>query len=120
VYKRTDKKLFLEKEEDAIKEGKSVRFNIFLFAIPAFCDCMGSTLQLIALNFINSSVYQIIRGGTIVTTFLFSILILKTKAERYQVLGSILAFIGVLVVGISAVVFSESAQSVVQSPIVGA
>jgi len=80
---------------------------------------MASTLQLVSLNFINSSVYQIIRGGAIITTFLFSILILKKKVERYQVLGSILAFIGVAVVGISAVLFSDSPQALPKSPMVG-
>jgi len=57
VYKHVDKKLFLEKEERAIKEGKSVKFNKFLLAIPAFCGSVVSTLQLVSLNFINSSVY---------------------------------------------------------------
>ena len=47
------------------------------------------------------------RGGTIVTTFVFSILVLKIKAKSYQTAGSVLAFIGVGVVGVSAVAFSE-------------
>ncbi len=53
--------------------------NKFLLAIPAMCDFVTSTLKYIALNFIPGSVYQMMRGGTIVTTFLFSIIFLKIK-----------------------------------------
>jgi len=94
-----------------MKDGKLVKFNKLLLAIPASCDCIASTLLLISLNFIDSSVYQMMSGGTIVTTFLFSILVLRVKPKRYQVLGSVLAFIGVGIVGISAIAFSDSAQA---------
>jgi len=50
------------------------------------------------------------RGGTIVTTFIFSILILKAKAQKSQIFGSALAFIGIVVVGASALIFSDSPQ----------
>lgn len=47
------------------------------------------------------------RGGTIVTTFIFSLIILKIKAKTYQILGSALAFFGVAIVGISALLFAD-------------
>ena len=53
--------------------------NVFLLAIPSVCDLITSTLQYIALNFIPGSVYQMMRGGAIVTTFIFSICFLKVK-----------------------------------------
>lgn len=53
--------------------------NKFLLAVPAFCDFVTSTLQYIALNFIPGSVYQMMRGGTIITTFIFSIVFLRAK-----------------------------------------
>jgi len=80
-------------------------------SIPAFFTCIASTLQLVSLNFIASSVYQMLRGGTVVTTFLFSICFLKIKVAKYQVVGSILVVIGILVVGVSALAFSSSATS---------
>lgn len=67
---------------------------------------MASNMQLISLNFIAGSVYQMMRGGTIVTTFIFSILILKIRVKKHQIAGSVLAFLGVAIVGISAVAFS--------------
>jgi len=82
--------------------------NKFLLAVPAFCDFVTSTLQYIALNFISGSVYQMMRGGTIVTTFLFSILFLKSKVKKCQIVGSLLALVGVTIVGVSNMIFTSS------------
>ena len=82
--------------------------NKFLLAVPAFCDFVTSTLQYIALNFISGSVYQMMRGGTIVTTFLFSILFLKSKVKKSQIVGSLFALIGVTIVGASNMIFTSS------------
>ena len=51
------------------------------------------------------------RGGAIVTTFIFSIIFLKMKAQRNQIFGSIFALIGVLIVGASSLNFSTSSDS---------
>jgi drug/metabolite transporter (DMT)-like permease len=79
--------------------------NKFLLAIPALSDFITSTLQYVALNFISGSVYQMLRGGAIVTTFMFSILFLKIKVKRCQIVGAAMALFGVIVVGISNVAF---------------
>lgn len=79
--------------------------NRFLLAIPALSDLITSTMQLVALNFISGSVYQILRGGTIVSTFIFSIAFLKIKIKKCQILGAGLSLIGIIVVGISNVLF---------------
>jgi drug/metabolite transporter (DMT)-like permease len=72
---------------------------------------LASNLQLFALNFIAGSVYQMMRGGTIITTFIFSLIILKMKAKLFQIVGSALAFIGIAIVGVSAMVFSNPSDS---------
>jgi drug/metabolite transporter (DMT)-like permease len=79
--------------------------NKFLLAIPALSDFITSTLQYVALNFISGSVYQMLRGGAIVTTFIFSIIFLKIKVKRCQIAGAAMALFGVIVVGISNVAF---------------
>ena len=66
-----------------------------------------TTLHYFALNFVTGSIYQMTRGGTIITTFMFSTLILKTKAKRNQIAGCVLAVIGVVIVGIASFVFSS-------------
>jgi drug/metabolite transporter (DMT)-like permease len=78
-----------------------MKFNKLRILVTTFSDIIGNTMQLIALNFLSGSVFQITRGGTIATTFFFSIVFLKNKANRHQIIGSILAVIGILTVGIS-------------------
>lgn len=102
---------------EARSKGKEIKMNKFLLAIPAFCDFVTSTLQYIALNFIPGSVYQMMRGGTIITTFIFSIVFLKAKVQKPQIAGSALAFIGVLVVGTSNMIFSSSSSGASNSVI---
>jgi len=93
---------------EAKSKGKEIEFNKFLLAIPAISDLITSTLQYVALNFVAGSVYQMMRGGAIVTTFIFSIIFLKMKAQKNQIAGSALALIGVFIVGASSLIFSKS------------
>ena len=79
--------------------------------IPPLCDMCSTTLQYFALNFVNGSIYQMLRGGTIVTTFIFSLIILKIKARREQLIGSGMAILGVVIVGVSGLVFGKSEES---------
>lgn len=109
--KRRDPETFNMRMLDAKSQGKEVNYNKFLLAIPAMSDLVTSTLQYVALNFVAGSVYQMMRGGAIVTTFIFSIVFLKMKAQRNQVAGSILALIGVFIVGASSLIFSSSSSS---------
>lgn len=82
--------------------------NKFWLFVPALCDFITSTLQYIALNFISGSVYQMMRGGTIITTAIFARFFLKTAIQRHQILGCAFAFIGVFVVGLSNMLFKSS------------
>jgi hypothetical protein len=37
--------------------GLAKRLNVFIFAIPAFCDCCASTLMFVALVLTTASIY---------------------------------------------------------------
>jgi drug/metabolite transporter (DMT)-like permease len=92
---------------EAKSKGQITEFNKLWLAIPALSDFITSTLQYVALNFISGSVYQMTRGGAIVTTFIFSIFFLKIKVVKNQILGAALALVGVLIVGISNIAFAD-------------
>lgn len=47
------------------------------------------------------------RGGSIVTTLIFSIIFLKAKVMKNQIMGAGLVLIGVMIVGLSNMVFSD-------------
>lgn len=80
-------------------------------AIPAALDCATSMLHYFALNFIAGSIYQILRGGSILTTFLFSVTFLKAKVLRNRIAGSVIAVFGVLIVGASNFYFNSSSST---------
>ena len=81
--------------------------NKFLLLVPAAGDFCTSTLVYASLNFIPGSVYQMLRGGGIATTFFFSIVFLRAKVLRHQVAGSVFALLGITIVGLSNMVFSD-------------
>jgi drug/metabolite transporter (DMT)-like permease len=109
--RKRDPETFNMRMLEAKTQGKEPTFNKFLLAIPAISDLVTSTLQYVALNFVAGSVYQMMRGGAIVTTFIFSIVFLKMKAQRNQIFGSLFALIGVFIVGASSLIFSSSSDS---------
>ena len=86
-------------------------FNKIRISVSALCDVLASTMQNIALNFISGSAYQMMRGGTIATTFLFTVIYLKQRAKRNQMLGSLVTVIGVLIVGAANLIFGASGSS---------
>ena len=92
---------------EAKSKGLEVESNKFWLAIPAISDFIASTLQYVALNFISGSVYQMMRGGSIVTTLIFSVIFLKSKVMKNQLAGAGLVLIGVMVVGLSNMIFKD-------------
>lgn len=80
--------------------------------VSATCDTIATLMQGIALNFVPASSYQMMRGGTIATTFLFSYLYLKMKMKRHHIFGVVLAIFGILVIGSNSLIFSTSSSKI--------
>jgi len=85
--------------------------NRFYLFVPAFFDLLTSTMQFFALNFIPTSAYQMLKGGSIITTFFFSVVFLKQPIIQRQLIGSLLALLGVLVVGLANTIFASGQSS---------
>lgn len=92
---------------EAKEKGLKTEFNKFLLAIPALSDFITTTLHYVALNFISGSVYQMMRGGSIVTTLIFSVFFLKSKVMKNQIAGAGLVLFGVAIVGLSNFIFKN-------------
>ncbi|KXS19905.1 hypothetical protein M427DRAFT_52736 [Gonapodya prolifera JEL478] len=69
--------------------------------VPALCDICATTLMNVGLILIAASVYQMLRGGVVFFTALFSSVFLRRRFERFQ--WAALAFVvtGVAIVGAS-------------------
>lgn len=109
--KRRDPETYQMRMLEAKSEGKEIKMNKLMFAIPAACDAINSTLSYIALNFITGSVWQMFRGGAILATFVLSIFMLKMKVKINHIVGSLMALIGIIIVGGSGLIFSENSTS---------
>lgn len=101
-------KNFTELREGANKEDppKNPNPSKLLIAIPAFMDSCGSSLQVVPLLLIPASVNQMLRGGVIIFTCIFSKIFLKREIYRHHVLGVVLLVFGFILVGIASVVTS--------------
>ena len=87
------------------------KVNYFYLLFPAMSDLISSTLQLVALNFVNPSIYLMIRGGTILTTAFFTICFLKRKLKKYHYLGCFLSLVGVTIVGVTNFAYGSGHSS---------
>lgn len=81
--------------------------NRFLLLIPALCDLINSTFVFIGLNFLSSSVYQIMRGGVILSTALCTRFFLKEPLKKRERWGCGIATLGITIVGIDSVLLTN-------------
>lgn len=83
----------------------------YLPVIPGIFDLISSILAYIALNLVSGSVWQISRGGVIITTAIFSKICLSKKFTKSAILGCFLAFIGITLVQIFEITLSDKSNS---------
>jgi drug/metabolite transporter (DMT)-like permease len=86
-------------------------------AIPAGLDVLGSGLSGVSMLFISASVWQMLRGSMIIYTAVFSVAFLKRRLSSQQLVGLLIAFVGLSLVGMSA--YMDSGSSSFQSVFIG-
>jgi drug/metabolite transporter (DMT)-like permease len=96
-------------EESIYSEKKPASALIVLF--PAVMDLLSTLLSYTALNMVDSSVWQISRGGNIIFTAILSRIFLKRIFSGTSIFGCVLAFVGVTSVQVVAVIYSDSSSS---------
>ena len=79
-----------------------------LLLTPTVCDFCATSLQFFGLLFVSPSVYQMLRGGTVVLTCLLSVWLLKKEVYRHHYFGIIFVIAGITTVGMSAVLYASS------------
>ncbi|EAR98082.2 UAA transporter family protein (macronuclear) [Tetrahymena thermophila SB210] len=110
IYRCFWKSRFNKDREKEQEQGKKLKLNKFLLVIPSLLDFVGSSVTLVAMSMMPFSVYYMMRGGGVIITAILSVLCLKTELERQNYVGLLLNFIGFLIVGISAVLYSPTDQ----------
>lgn len=97
------------KEELTGSEKKQASVLLVLF--PTFMDLLSTLFSYTALNMVDSSVWQISRGGNIIFTAILSRIFLKRIFSGSSILGCVLAFVGITSVQVVAVIYSDSSSS---------
>ena len=86
--------------------------NPIVIAVPAIFDLVASTMMSFGLIYINVSIFQMLRGSMVIFTTILSRIFLKgRRVRRYQLIGVIIAVIGITVVGIAGVLVPQANQS---------
>ncbi|KRX00227.1 hypothetical protein PPERSA_10726 [Pseudocohnilembus persalinus] len=109
-YKSARKQDYEEEVQAQIALGKK-KPNIFLIILPALSDACTSTLQHVALVFVSASIYQMMRGGTIAIIAMGSVIFLKRVLKKYQILGCVVVIGGIVIIGISALIYGSNNDS---------
>jgi uncharacterized membrane protein len=101
----------LANKPDFFKDDKNKKVcPWYLPVIPGLLDVISSMMAYIALNLISSSVWQISRGGNIVTTAILSKLFLKKTFNCNSILGCLLALTGITAVQIFEITLTDKSH----------
>lgn len=107
----------LQTKVDIKPKGCKARMGPMIFALPAVFDLTASTLMMIGLGLTTASVYQMMRGLIVVVVALYSLIFLRRRLFQHQIVGVVFVFVGVLLVGIASVIWSNSSS---RNPALGA
>jgi len=90
-----------EMSEDAALEED---FPPYIFALPALCDMVATSMMYLGLTMTYASVFQMLRGSVVVFTGLLSIMLLGKRLWPCHCVGMLLVTGGAFVVGLSSVI----------------
>eukprot|EP01062_Namystynia_karyoxenos_P001056 TRINITY_DN1036_c0_g1_i1.p1 TRINITY_DN1036_c0_g1~~TRINITY_DN1036_c0_g1_i1.p1 ORF type:complete len:746 (+),score=257.82 TRINITY_DN1036_c0_g1_i1:95-2239(+) len=76
-------------------------FKYYLFALPACCDIVATSLMYVGLTMIYSSIFQMLRGSVVIFTMFFSYVYFRRRPHPFQYLSAVLILLGLALVGIS-------------------
>ena len=107
-FKTEKKSKSLINNEEGKKEIKEPKIWYLLF--PASLDILGTTISTIGLTFLSSSIFQMFRGALIIFVCIATIIFIKTKYYRHHFLGIFVVVLGLVIVGLSAVLKNQSSS----------
>uniref|UniRef100_A0A914D4C4 Sugar phosphate transporter domain-containing protein n=1 Tax=Acrobeloides nanus TaxID=290746 RepID=A0A914D4C4_9BILA len=101
------------------EEPKLSKLNPFIFLPPACCDIIASSLSYVSLNLTSASNASMLRGAILLFTGLLSVLFLKMRFPAYKWLGIGFVSLGLIVVGVTDMLFDHDPTHNVNGIIIG-
>lgn len=99
-----------EKKDPLLDKPPITPKKVVLVAIPAFFDILATALGALGMLYIDASVWQMLRGSSLIFAAMFSIIFLKRKLLGFNWLGLLLCILGVGTVGYANIA-NESSKS---------
>lgn len=87
-----------------------------MFFVPAWLNMTGSLCTITGLILVAPSIYQMIRGSTMIIVTFYSVIFFKKKLFRHQWVGIMIAICGVMTIGIVSVLHKASSA---KDPLLG-
>lgn len=75
------------------------RTKVLLVSVPAAFDIIATALSALGMLYIPASVWQMLRGSSIIFAAIFSVVFLRRKLQSFNLLGLALVVVGATVVG---------------------
>ncbi|EPY37023.1 hypothetical protein STCU_00275 [Strigomonas culicis] len=97
-------------------------FNATVFLLPGGADFLASVVQNVGMTMTAASLYQMLRGATVLYMFLLSVLWLGRRFNKVQVVGMVVVMLGLTCVGLSSLLrrgASAEADAAVQQQLLG-
>lgn len=101
---------FSELRTMAIAKNRKLQYTKLWAALPAMLDAVGSGMSITSLLLLPASVSQMLQGGQIVTTCLFSKWINDRKILRHHMAGVICSSVGFVFVGLAGYIATAGAE----------
>uniref|UniRef100_A0A5S6QLH3 EamA domain-containing protein n=1 Tax=Trichuris muris TaxID=70415 RepID=A0A5S6QLH3_TRIMR len=103
--------LVSDEAELSTSSDERPKFNILIFLPATLCDMTATSIMYVGLTMTNASSFQMLRGATIIFTGIFSVAFLGTALKLYKWLGMLLVLCGLVIVGLSDLLFADAASA---------
>lgn len=96
--------------------GKNISFKTYmLIIVPSVFDLGATALCMAGLQFVDASVYQLMRGSAIICVTFLKVVVLKTRMKGYHFVGVFWNICSITLVGITAYLIATTGGGGVQS-----
>jgi len=97
--------------QDSPKQGMSYNQKVLVVAAPAAFDLLATGLCCMGMVYIPASIWQMLKGGSIIFCGILSVTFLKRKLYAFHWTGLLLVVSGLCTVGLSSVLSSSESNS---------
>lgn len=98
-------------EADASTDELPYVQKVCLVALPAVFDLAAIGLALTGLKYVPASVWQVLRGASIIFAEVISVAVLKTPACAHKWIGVFFCILGICLVGLASVLGAQDTDS---------